>query len=253
VNNSLTPSKPYTADKFINTHQSVSEPMTPVSPLSTTSESSNGSMVDNICDESVYDFFSSFNSPTKPISYEDNDTSSITSSLDNTSDDGTTSTTSSSESSHTTPCDASSDIVCKFNSNNNMVSITDTSNIMSTAASKLPQIPIPENTASHRFTPKITRHFPNDFILGTDFLLVQHVHKLALDLADPKHLTLSLYEDIRLLKTYIWMGVSNYQSKTYQDESCRIRFSHNHQTIIAIMRFITKKQKTDKTHFTKLF
>jgi len=114
---------------------------------------------------------------------------------------------------------------------------------MSTAASKLPQIPIPENTASHRFTPKITRHFPNDFILGTDFLLVQHVHKLALDLADPKHLTLSLYEDIRLLKTYIWMGVSNYQSKTYQDESCRIRFSHNHPTIIAIMRFITKKQK----------
>lgn len=90
---------------------------------------------------------------------------------------------------------------------------------------------------------KLTHNFPNDFILGTDFSPVQYIHKLALNLSDPKHLSLSLYEDIRLLKTYICMGVNNFQSKTYQDKSCRIRFSHNHPTIIAIMRFITKKQK----------
>jgi len=123
---------------------------------------------------------------------------------------------------------------------------------MSTAASKLPQIPIPENTASHRFTPKLSHNFPNDYVLGSDFSPVQHVHELALQLADPKHLSLSLYEDIRLLKTYIWMGVTNYQSKTYQDKSCRICFSHNHPTKISIMRFITKKTKTDSSHFTKL-
>jgi hypothetical protein len=38
------------------------------------------------------------------------------------------------------------------------------------------------------------------------------------------------------------MGVYNYQKRTYVDESCKIRFSHNHPTIIAIMRFITTKQ-----------
>ena len=216
--------------------------MTPVSPLTTTSESPNGSMVDNICDESVFDFFSSFNSPLSKL-ISDNDTASTTSSSDTISADGTTSTTSSSYSTNTTFFDATSDIVCTPNSYNNNASITDISNIMSTTASKLPQIPIPENTASHRFTPKLSQNFPNDYVLGTDFSPVQHVHKLALHLADPKHLSLSLYEDIRLLKTYIWMGVTNYQSKTYQDKSCRIRFSHNHPTIISIMRFITKKQK----------
>ena len=89
-----------------------------------------------------------------------------------------------------------------------------------------------QNTATHTFTPKPSHQFPTDYVLGNDFSPLLHIHNLALHLADPNHLSLSLYEDIRLLKTYIWMGVGNFQSQTYEDESCRIRFSHNHPTII---------------------
>jgi hypothetical protein len=176
------------------------------------------------------DILSPSASPLQNCNIADDATISSTSSRDTVSDDATTSTTSS--------CDTFSDTAIPTTSQVSSTSIT-----TKPSSLKLPVIPSPENSKTHRFTPKPSSKFPIDYILGNDFSPIQHIHNLALQLADPNHLSLNLYEDIRLLKTYIWMGVSNYHSRTYVDESCKIRFSHNHPTIIAIMRFITTKQK----------
>jgi hypothetical protein len=218
----------------------------PVSSLPLSSQPLNVSTASIACDNPVLHSCTSSNqvhnsinrddesstspSPHRDCNIADDATISSTSSWDTVLDDSTTSTTSS--------CATLSDEAIPTTTRISSTSIT-----TKLSSSKLPVIPPPENSKTHRFTPKPSRQFPTDFVLGNDFSPIQYIHNLASQLADPNHLSLSLYEDIRLLKTYIWMGVCNYQSRTYMDESCKIRFSHNHPTIIAIMRFITTKQK----------
>lgn len=218
----------------------------PVSSLPLSSQPLNVSTASIACDNPVLHSCTSSNqvhnsinrddesstspSPHRDCNIADDATISSTSSWDTVLDDSTTSTTSS--------CATLSDEAIPTTTRISSTSIT-----TKRSSSKLPVIPPPENSKTHRFTPKPSRQFPTDFVLGNDFSPIQYIHNLASQLADPNHLSLSLYEDIRLLKTYIWMGVCNYQSRTYMDESCKIRFSHNHPTIIAIMRFITTKQK----------
>ena len=172
---------------------------------------------------------STFASPHRDCNIADDATISSTSSWNTVSDRSTKSTTSSSDM-------FSADAIPTA------TKTSSTSITTKPSSPKLPVIPSPENSKTHRFTPKPSSKFPIDYILGNDFSPIQHVHNLALQIANPNRLSLSLLEDIRLLKTYIWMGVYNYQKRTYADESCKIRFSHNHPTIIAIMRFITTKQ-----------